>query len=175
MTIEERSQMALGEEEQNDATALAAIEDHQGRRAQLEDAQEAFRSAEKILQGVIQSRNLAPGEHRFGRYIVTLSNVPAHQRIRVRLAKSGEQTASAAPERSHVLGEEGEAILRHAFQLAPERAGEPDPACSLCGMVQGNEIHIGIGESYAGPDDRTYVHQNGERKPPADEAEAMQQ
>jgi hypothetical protein len=54
------------------------------------DAREGFRNAEKVLQGDVGKREMSAGKYRVGKYILTVSDVAAHQRIRVALAKSAK-------------------------------------------------------------------------------------
>lgn len=85
---EERAQMALEEKELDDPALEAALGMWMDARAGIEDAREAFKNKDDRLGAMVGDREMIEGTYRFGRYVMTVSDVAAHQRIKVKLAKN---------------------------------------------------------------------------------------
>lgn len=88
-TPTDQPQMGLdGEEPLNDPEINAALEKWYRAEAGLTAARDEERDAMKMLQAIVSQKELDDGTYRAGRFVVTISNVSAHQRVRPKLAKT---------------------------------------------------------------------------------------
>lgn len=86
--VKDEPQSSFEDAPVEDMNVEVAINRYVSTKDSIEDAKEAFRNAEKVLQGVVGEKDLIDGKYRFGPYVLTVSHVAAHARLRVKKAKS---------------------------------------------------------------------------------------
>lgn len=90
-TATQEPQLAMDEEPLEDPSILEALESWQQADEALEAAKEGVRNAEKSLQSLVSRKELDEGTYRSGRFVVRISNVASHQRVRPKLAKTSSK------------------------------------------------------------------------------------
>jgi hypothetical protein len=81
-------QLGFEEKQLDDPQILTALENWNSEKEGMDRARENFRAAEKVLQGLVTEKNLEAGTYRIGRWVVEVSEVAAHKRIRPAIAKT---------------------------------------------------------------------------------------
>lgn len=84
----EQPQTAFDEAPLEDAAIQDALERWQLAQDGYEEAREDLRNADKLIQSLISAKSLEEGTYRCGRFIVAISDVAAHQRVRPKIAKN---------------------------------------------------------------------------------------
>ena len=84
---EERAQMALEERPVDDMALEGALNDWMGAKGGIEASRASFKDADELLSGMVGKREMIAGTYRVGKYVLTISDVAAHQRLKVKLAK----------------------------------------------------------------------------------------
>jgi exonuclease VII small subunit len=85
---EERAQMALEEKERADPALEGALRSFMEAKNGIEKSRETLKNADKLLTGMVGDREMPAGTYRQGPYVMKVSDVSAHQRISVKLAKT---------------------------------------------------------------------------------------
>ena len=162
-TAAEQVQASFDEMPLQDGAIEISLEAWQQAQAGLEAAREDLRNAEKMMQALVSQKDLDEGMYRCGRFVVTISNVSAHQRVRAKLAKVNETARQTPlPERSHDVGPDGSVSNLNGYH------GDDGSAA----LVEYELAAKLIAEAEA---DREFARLDASQNPPADEHEAIEQ
>ena len=82
------SQVAFDTVNLTDPELERAVEAWEGSKENLDDAKEKVKDNYQIVQGLIGNRELGEGSFKVGRWVLKLSYVSAHHRVRSKLAKT---------------------------------------------------------------------------------------
>ena len=80
--------MSLEERDLDDPALEGQLREWMSFKNGIDSAREDFKKADDALGVMVADREMIAGTYRFGPYVVTVSDVAAHQRVKVRLAKT---------------------------------------------------------------------------------------
>lgn len=81
-------QISMDEIPLEDKAILDAIRSYTQAFEGLTDAKDVLKDRYQMMQGLVGKRDLDEGTYRVGEYVLKISNVAAHQRLRPKLAKT---------------------------------------------------------------------------------------
>jgi len=88
VVMTENPQRTFNEEELGDPQLISLLDKMDAANVKITKAREDYKNAEKSMQALVAEKEVEPGTYRSGKWVLEISDVAAHQRVKIKLAKT---------------------------------------------------------------------------------------